>query len=99
MRAMIDLDNWSVLYVEDDQGQRWELQGECRPEICKASCCEKGDEFCQHLDPDYQCSLVKVSGAQFNKPLICFVMPYRQEHIDQETQCQLKLVPMNGDRR
>jgi hypothetical protein len=90
MKALIDLQTWRTLYFEDSEGNRYRVEGECQPEVFKAKCCEKGQGFCDHLTSDFRCDLEKLTGAKFLKPTLCFLFPWKPEHI--EPDCTLSLV-------
>lgn len=94
MKALVDLTSWNIEWFEDENGKKWQIEGECNVNKCKAACCELNSGYCNNLDDNFKCKLV-TGGAVFRKPMICFLYPWKQSQI--ESKCSLRLIPYGNN--
>lgn len=105
MKALLDLRTFEIIWLEDDEGRRWRVEGylrdqdghwRCDTSGCQAACCVKGDQYCEHLGPGFECQH-HATGACFLKPAVCLFWPKSQLDLDSEPACKLRLVPYEDD--
>ncbi len=109
-KALIDVDRWEIIWLEDRQGNRYRIEGferdelekqRCPVEKCKAACCRrdslegvKGAGPCRFLDLNTNLCIIHSRSVAL-KPLSCFIWPKHFFDPAQFPECPLRLVKID----